>query len=415
MEDEEGSTASDTEFRKKWARNPVPPLNPLSDSLAFQQLDMNHYLGKPMKGMPGCSRAPVPIVQMYGVTDNGNSVFAHVHGFSPYFYCTVPETFTEAHCTEFLETLNNAALGQLNNSLKDVTLVVLAVDLQMKESIFGYHGNRKRPFLCVTVTHPKVIAPCKRVLENGFTLQGIEHQVFECYETNFEFMLRFMVDTDVVGCNWIELPKGKYRIRPKKDHVSRCQIEVDVAYDAFVSHPAEGDWAHIAPMRVLSFDIECAGRKGIFPEPEKDPVIQIANMVQVQGETKPFIRNVFALDTCANIVGSQVLSFESEKELLEEWAEFMREVDCDMITGYNIMNFDLPFLINRAKTLGCNQFTFLGRLKETHSKLTETKFSSKAYGMCGFCYLCICVCVIFAAEQLHVNHVLSELVPAKQS
>ena len=40
--------------------------------------------------------------------------------------------------------------------------------------------------------------------------------------------------------------------------------------------------------RILSFDIECAGRKGIFPEPEKDPVIQIANMVirQVRKELK---------------------------------------------------------------------------------------------------------------------------------
>ncbi len=36
----------------------------------------------------------------------------------------------------------------------------------------------------------------------------------------------------------------------------------------------------IAPLRILSFDIECAGRKGVFPEPEKDPVIQIANMVR---------------------------------------------------------------------------------------------------------------------------------------
>lgn len=64
--------------------------------------------------------------------------------------------------------------------------------------------------------------------------------------------------------------------------------------------------AQIAPLRILSFDIECAGRKGVFPEPEKDPVIQIANMVQVQGASKPFIRNVFTLDTCAPIVGSQV-------------------------------------------------------------------------------------------------------------
>jgi len=33
----------------------------------------------------------------------------------------------------------------------------------------------------------------------------------------------------------------------------------------------------------LSYDIECAGRKGIFPEAEHDPVIQIAAMVQRQG------------------------------------------------------------------------------------------------------------------------------------
>ena len=41
----------------------------------------------------------------------------------------------------------------------------------------------------------------------------------------------------------------------------------------------------IAPARILSFDIECAGRKGIFPEPSHDPIIQIANMVMYQVST----------------------------------------------------------------------------------------------------------------------------------
>lgn len=54
-------------------------------------------------------------------------------------------------------------------------------------------------------------------------------------------------------------------------------------YDGFISHAPEGDWSKIAPLRILSFDIECAGRKGIFPEAEIDPVIQIANMVTRQG------------------------------------------------------------------------------------------------------------------------------------
>ena len=55
---------------------------------------------------------------------------------------------------------------------------------------------------------------------------------------------------------------------------------------------------------------------GVFPEPDKDPVIQIANMVVRQGEHAPFIRNVFTLNTCAPVIGSHVLSYMSEKELL---------------------------------------------------------------------------------------------------
>lgn len=45
--------------------------------------------------------------------------------------------------------------------------------------------------------------------------------------------------------------------------VSLCQYEVDIGWTDFLSHPAEGEWQRIAPLRVLSFDIECAGRKGM--------------------------------------------------------------------------------------------------------------------------------------------------------
>ena len=66
--------------------------------------------------------------------------------------------------------------------------------------------------------------------------------------------------------------------------MTRAQIEVDVSVDDMISHAPEGEWAKVAPFRILSFDIECANRKGIFPEPEKDPVIQIANMAIRQGD-----------------------------------------------------------------------------------------------------------------------------------
>lgn len=47
----------------------------------------------------------------------------------------------------------------------------------------------------------------------------------------------------------------------------------------------------------------------------------------------------------------------------QKWADFVREVDPDLFTGYNINNFDFPYLINRSKHLNCKNFTFLGRIK----------------------------------------------------
>ena len=54
---------------------------------------------------------------------------------------------------------------------------------------------------------------------------------------------------------------------------------------------------------------------------------------------------------CAPIAGTDVRVCGSEPELLKEWTEFLQELDPDIITGYNIVNFDLPYLLNRAKAL----------------------------------------------------------------
>lgn len=47
------------------------------------------------------------------------------------------------------------------------------------------------------------------------------------YESNIAYTLRFMIDTNVVGMNWIEVPKGKYVVlnEGKKSH---CQLEIEV-------------------------------------------------------------------------------------------------------------------------------------------------------------------------------------------
>lgn len=136
----------------------------------------------------------------------------------------------------------------------------------------------------------------------------------------------------------------------------------------------------MASLRILSFDIECAGRKGISPEADCDPVIQIANIVTRYGEKKPFIRNVFCLGSTGSIVAPEVIEHQNEGEMLRNWAQFLLEVDPDVIIGYNISNFDFPYLLDRARYLRVENFNFWTRLKNVPSQAKDTSFSSKQIG-----------------------------------
>jgi DNA polymerase delta subunit 1 len=60
-----------------------------------------------------------------------------------------------------------------------------------------------------------------------------------------------------------------------------------------------------------------------------------------------------------------VLEFKDEKTLLHKWQQFIQEIDPDVVIGYNIANFDLPYLMDRAKVLKATEFPYLGRLKST--------------------------------------------------
>lgn len=109
-------------------------------------------------------------------------------------------------------------------------------------------------------------------------------------------------------------------------------------------------------------------------------MIQIANICQVYGEDEPFVRNVFTLNTCAPIVGTQVFSFQKEEDLLYAWREFVRLVDPDIITGYNIITFDFPYLITRSHALKMTDFAMFGRVRDSSTRVKDTTFTSRMLG-----------------------------------
>lgn len=200
------------------------------------------------------------------------------------------------------------------------------------------------------------------------------------YESNVLYPLRFMIDNEIGGMTWIRIEKGDWHIRPERKKETHCQIEFDVHnYRNIKSMPCEGKYSKLAPLRILSFDIECSADKGRFPQPKSDSVIQIANIVKIYGENDVFVRNVFTLDDCAPIVGSKVYSYKKEQDMLSRWRDFVKQVDPDIITGYNIVNFDFPYIIERADALKIPSFPSFSRIHNL-SRIRQTTLSSKALG-----------------------------------
>ena len=58
----------------------------------------------------------------------------------------------------------------------------------------------------------------------------------------------------------------------------------------------------------------------------------------------------------------------------------MRQVDPDVITGYNIVNFDFPYIIERAEFLKIPFFPSFSKLINNLSKIKSTTLTSKALG-----------------------------------
>lgn len=408
---DEGDNTTSTKITR-WRRPVSAEINSAEQDLDFQWLDIDMTSGSPLSSAPGpnggevigSATGPVPIIRMYGVTKDGNSVFAVIHGFTPYFYASFPESvdLSPHNLTNMRNALDAKLRERARGEEKNLENFVIKVEkTQPMQSLMGYHFDQKRYFVKVYVAMPTLVPSCKRVIEDGIAIPGAGIiSATGTFESNVPFVMRFMIDCDITGADWVTFPAGKYTCYGDESHPchsslrtssktsSRCTIEAHIQYHEIVNRPPSlsVQWSSLSPLRILSFDIECMGRKGHFPDAQYDPIIQISSIVATQGnEHNPIIKIVFTLNTCLPIVKAVVESSDNEADLLMKWRSFVLATDPDVITGYNIANFDFPYILNRAKALEkqypkLKSFADLGRLKGIKAVMKDTVFQSSAFG-----------------------------------
>ena len=113
------------------------------------------------------------------------------------------------------------------------------------------------------------MARLRSVVEKGMRIGRHDCLSNITYESNMPYALRFMIDNEFGGMSWVRIGAGNWRIRHQSEKKSSCQIEFDVDnYNHLEGLPCEGEYSKLAPLRIMSFDIECTSEAGKFPTPQ---------------------------------------------------------------------------------------------------------------------------------------------------
>lgn len=203
-----------------WGR-PTPPASDVvsKEALQFFLVDIED----------GPSGSEGLELRLYGVTVAGVSVCARLRGIHPYFYARAPPGL--AGREEEVRTALEAALPA-NLRGAEGSKAVVKVELVRKTPVLIYQPEDE--LIKVTVAGPRLMQPCVRLVENGIRLPAaeggtsiVEIRSESTFEANVSHVLRFLVDHDLGGGRWLELPAGNYR-RSAESRATTAQVEVEM-------------------------------------------------------------------------------------------------------------------------------------------------------------------------------------------
>ena len=290
-------------------------------------------------------------IRIFGRAEDGRSVSLGTK-FNPYFYVKPPS-------------------AKLAQSIRDAircicSRTLVSAEVNHGKDLWGFQNGTLSAFIrCEFRTH-------KALRSFAWCVENYKHQELDgcrVYEANIDPVLRFMHASNISSTGWIDPGLCE------PDAETTCKVNLWAPNWRLVK-PLERD--DIAPLRIMSFDIECYSSTGAFPDPKnpEDVVFQIGMTTKEFGKEGFLGRRCLCLKATA---GDSVESFATEKEMLQSFGKYLVDTDPDIITGWNIFGFDLEYLLVRA-TIYCGLKPVWGRVRGSLAELVEKNLSSSALG-----------------------------------
>ena len=299
------------------------------------------------------------VISIFGKTEDGKSVCVTT-GFDPYFFVKLPAGTSQQQVQLLYNQLNKLRPNH-----------VTSYSLTEQKDVWGFQNNEKFGFMRLNF---KTLAARRKV--NSLFMYNDEFKKYHVYESNIDPVLRLMHRTGIQSSGWIDT--GSKCIR---SYLARTDIDL-FCNDWQTLTPVDKN--ETAPFVVASLDIESNSSTGKFPNAlvSGDACFQIAISLCTFGSDEPYDKTCLCYkNTDPHLDGANIISFNTEREMLHAFQKYLHEKNVDIITGWNIFGFDMEYIYQRAQMVGCDpDFYELSRLKDHECKMVYKKLSSSALG-----------------------------------
>ncbi|EGO51803.1 hypothetical protein NEUTE1DRAFT_125454 [Neurospora tetrasperma FGSC 2508] len=150
--------------------------------------------------------AKVPVIRVFGSTDKGQKVCAHIHGAFPYLYVEYDGNL-EPNKDHAL------AISYRKDPIRDRPKYVARITLTKGIPFYGFHVGY-RFYLKIYLFNPVVMSRLVDLLQQGVIMS----RKFQPYEAHLQYLLQFMADYNLYGCNYLDAAIATFRAPvPKHD------------------------------------------------------------------------------------------------------------------------------------------------------------------------------------------------------
>lgn len=320
---------------------------------------------------------------IFCIDENKRTLCLRVDNFFPSFYVDLPESNSNGEHLEWNEDQINAVKKTLQLKLFRVNTPITEPEIKRGKTLY-YADNKERSFLYYTFEHSYNFSKWNNITKKtSFYVNGVGLINIKIHEINIQPHLKFTCEKDIPMSGWIEL----LDYNKPAELISTCNREY------MVRDLRSVDIQSTPYPVMMCFDIEVySNNPNRFPDPYvlTDCIFQISCVFWSQKNSKEDKYLITLGDVDEQIVqqGDEVciICCATESELMIEFASLIKDYNPSIITGWNILGFDLSFLMGRAEILGLTFLSQLGMLKNHECSKKEENFHSSAYGDQKFVY-----------------------------